>query len=365
MKKTPLYNEHLKLGAKMVPFGGWEMPVQYAGLMEEHNAVRNSAGLFDVSHMGEFEFTGPDTLPFLDFLTANDVAKLADGQAQYSLLCNKNGGIVDDILVYRHSETRCVMVVNAGNIEKDWNWVRQILKESEYSKVAAENISDRVALIACQGPKSVELLDFADLKTFRFKTVGSRTIARTGYTGEDGVEIFCPAEEAARLWQELLAKGATPCGLGARDTLRLEARLSLYGHEITDETNPFEAGLSWVVKMGKKNFVGRAALEKIGEAGFSRRLAGFQMIDKGIPREGYKIFPVDREPTRGGTGGSEAIGFVTSGTFSPTLKKAIGLAYLPAQKTEIGTKFCVDIRGSQKLAEVIATPFYKRGCRTK
>lgn len=356
MKKTPLYEEHLKLNAKMVPFAGWEMPVQYAGLVKEHEAVRTNAGLFDVSHMGEFEFGGSDALPFLNFLTANNVAKLVDGQAQYSLLCNKEGGIVDDILVYRLGENEYWMVVNASNIEKDWNWINQIARETGFKNLFIRNSSDETCLIALQGPKAKELLDFSDLKPFHFKKLllpnlkNEIMIARTGYTGEEGVEIFCKPAEGLILWRQLIEKGATPTGLGARDTLRLEACLSLYGHEITDETNPFEAGLSWVVKMEKENFVGKDALAKIRETGLKRKLVGFQMIDKGIAREHYKTF----------SQGKKEIGYVTSGSYSPTSKQSIGLAYLPITLGSIGTKFNVDIRGTEKLAEVVATPFYKK-----
>src|SRR3989344_1163193 len=311
-KRTPLYEEHIKLGAKIVDFAGFEMPVQYAGVMEEHNAVRNHAGLFDVSHMGEFEFTGSEALAFLNHLTANDVGKLTDGMAQYSLLCHSNGGIVDDILVYRKTAEHFVMVVNAANIEKDWNWVQQHATSS--TQYAIRNISDEICLLALQGPKAIEMMQrlsdqkISELKSFRF-AIGSVAgqndcwIARTGYTGEDGVEIFCKNSQAPLIWQAILKSGAKPTGLGARDTLRLEARLSLYGHEINDETNPLEAGLAWVVKLDKQNFIGKNDIQKV---------------------------------------------------------KANGLGYVSLQASEIGTKFNVDIRGKLKLAEVVATPFYKR-----
>lgn len=362
-KRTPLYEEHVKLGAKIVPFAGFEMPIQYSGVMEEHQAVRQHAGLFDVSHMGEFEFLGRDALPFLDYLTANDVVKLSDGKAQYSLLCNERGGIVDDILVYRIHEEHFIMVVNASNIQKDFQWVHK--HQPSIAKVEVNNISDHVSLLALQGPSAVEILKplteepAEELKTFHFLigTVAGQNnciIARTGYTGEDGFEIFCKSQIAPALWQALLETGKPknlkPAGLGARDTLRLEARLSLYGHEITDETNPLEAGLSWVVKLEKNNFLGKESIVKIKREGLRRKIVGFKMVDKGIAREGFPIV----------SDSGERLGFVTSGTFSPTLNYAIGLAYLPTAMTEIGTKFNIDIRKERKLAEVVETPFYKR-----
>lgn len=363
LKKTPLYNEHIKLGAKMVSFAGFEMPVQYSGVMDEHQAVRQHAGLFDVSHMGEFEFLGRDALPFLDYLTANDVTKLVDGKAHYSLLLNESGGVVDDILVYRIHEEHFIMVVNASNIEKDFKWIHK--HQPSIAKIEINNISDHVCLLALQGPKALAIIQplldqpVADLRPFHF-LIGTLAgqenciIARTGYTGEDGVEIFCKNQPAIAIWQALLEtgqpKGLKPVGLGARDTLRLEARLSLYGHEINDETHPFEAGLSWVVKMEKPNFIGKTALQKIKTQGLKRQLVGFKMVDKGIAREGFTVVDQDKRP----------IGKVTSGSYSPTLGQAIGLAYVPLDKAEIGTKFNVDIRGNLKLAEVIVTPFYKR-----
>ncbi|MDZ4224459.1 MAG: glycine cleavage system aminomethyltransferase GcvT, partial [bacterium] len=283
-KRTPLYEEHVKCNARIVDFAGFDMPVQYSGVVEEHNAVRKAAGLFDVSHMGEFEFTGPDALPFLEYLTPNSVSKLTDGQAQYSMLCNENGGIVDDLLVYRFNPEKFVMVVNASNIEKDWQWIQK--NTGRRTQYAIRNISDQTALLALQGPKAKEIIK-TDLKPFHFFEgelfgVKNCTIARTGYTGEDGFEIFCPADQAVTLWQALLKAGAPlglkPTGLGARDTLRLEARLSLYGHEINDETNPLEAGLSWVVKLDKPfDFIGKQALKKIKEGGLKRQIVGFKM----------------------------------------------------------------------------------------
>lgn len=364
-QRTSLYEEHLKLGAKIVDFAGFEMPIQYTGVIEEHQAVRKAAGLFDVSHMGEFEFKGPDALQFLNDLTANDVAKLTAGKAQYSLLLNEKGGVVDDILIYRLGEEHFWMVVNAANIEKDWEWIEKIQRSKcKNQNLKSKNISKQIALLALQGPKALDILKkltsepIDQLKTFHFLkgTLAGQNnciIARTGYTGEDGSEIFCEANQAVVIWQKILEAGkpygALPCGLGARDTLRLEARLSLYGHEITDETNPFEAGLGWVVKMGKPNFIGREALAKIGEQGLLRTLVGFKMCEKSIPRQGFSILAEEKP-----------VGYVTSGTFSPTLQMGIGLGFVPLRLKAIGTKFNIDIRGKQKLAEVVEVPFYKR-----
>lgn len=360
MKKTPLYEEHKKLGAKIVPFAGWEMPVQYTGVLEEHHAVRNEAGLFDVSHMGEFRFNGPDALSCLQHLTANDVSKLKDGQAQYSLLLNEKGTVVDDIIVYRNSSTEFLMVVNAGNLDKDWAWVTRHKK----GNVQLVNVSDETALIALQGPAALSILKKCsaipvnNTAPFHFIVgnvgpVKNCWLARTGYTGEDGFEIFCPANVAVTVWQSLLEsgrpQGLKPAGLGARDTLRLEARLSLYGHEITEETNPLEAGLGWVVKWDKPDYIGKGALLKTKEKGLTRKIVGFTMVDKGIAREG---FPIVEE--------GQPIGFVTSGAFSPTLEKPIGLAYVPLRYSEIGTQFHIDIRKSLRIAEVVKTPFYRR-----
>jgi len=336
------------------------MPVQYAGVIEEHHAVRKQAGLFDGCHMGEFLFQGAGAPSYLQHITANDISRLVDGQAQYSLLCNENGGIVDDIIVYRRGPEDFLMVVNAANIDKDWAWVQN----HKIEKVTLKNISDETALIALQGPAAVSILEkiakapVATLSSFHFaKTdigpVPNCTAARTGYTGEDGFEIFCATAQAPALWQALLeagkSEGIKPAGLGARDTLRLEACLSLYGHELTDETNPMEAGVGWVVKWDKTDFIGKKALTMIREKGLTRKRVGFTMTDKGIAREGSSVFLQDRP-----------VGMVTSGSYSPTLEKPIGLAYVPLQITNIGDTFHVDIRKNLRLAEVVKTPFYKR-----
>lgn len=361
INKTPLYDIHVEAGAKMVPFAGFLMPIQYDRIIDEHTAVRNAAGLFDVSHMGEFEFRGPGAQDYLQYLTANNVAKLEDGKAQYSLLCNEAGGIVDDILLYRLTADHFIMVVNAANIDKDWAWVTQ----HQPDNVTIENLSNAYALIAFQGPKAITVLEkvtdlpIASLKPFHFlqgSIAGQANciIAATGYTGEAGVEIFCSPAAAPIIWQQLVnagqAEGVRPIGLGARDTLRLEARLSLYGNDLTDETNPLEAGLSWVVKLDKPNdFIGKQSLLTIKEKGLQRKLVGFKMLDKAIARHGYSICQ-----------NGEKIGEVTSGSHSPTLGYAIGLGYVPLEATSVGTQFNIDIRNRMKLAEVVPVPFYKR-----
>lgn len=360
-KRTPLYEEHLRLNARMVEFGGWEMPVLYTGIIEEHLAVRTNAGLFDVSHMGQIEFAGPEALECVNYLTVNNASALNDGQAQYSILLNERGTVVDDIIVYRFNANRFIFVVNASNIEKDLGWITSHKK----GNVKIDNRSDEFALIAFQGPKAASILkgltdiNIDDLSTFQFKQGSFNKhdtciIARTGYTGEDGFEIFCSPKSAPAIWQTLLEKGkpqgVLPTGLGARDTLRLEMKYSLYGHEITDETNPLEAGLGWVVKLDKPgDFIGKSVLLQVKKDGLKRKLVGFKMIDKGIPRSGCDIFI-----------NNEKIGFVTSGTMSPSLKEPIGIGYVPLALAGEGNKFFIDIRGGKKQAVVVKTPFYKK-----
>jgi len=360
-KRTPLYEEHLRLNARIVEFGGWDMPVMYTGIIEEHTAVRVSAGVFDVSHMGEIEFTGPDALPCVNYLTVNNASSLVDGQAQYSILLNERGTVVDDIIVYRFSGNRFIFVVNASNIEKDFAWITSHKK----GNVKIENRSDDFALIAFQGPKAISILkgltdaNVEGLETFHFAqgSFNKRDtciFARTGYTGEDGFEIFCSPKAAPAIWQDLLEKGkpqgVMPVGLGARDTLRMEMKYSLYGHEITDETNPLEAGLGWVVKLDKPgDFLGKSALLKVKQEGLKRKLVGFKMIEKSIPRSGCDI-----------VADNQKVGFVTSGTMSPSLKEPIGIGYVPAALAQEGSKFFIDIRGAQRQAMVVKTPFYKR-----
>jgi aminomethyltransferase len=355
-RKTPLNALHRELGAKMVDFGGWDMPVQYTGILEEHETVRTGAGIFDVSHMGELTFKGPDALTLLQRTTCNDVSKIINGRAQYNGLLYPTAGFVDDLLVYRNDADDYFAVVNASNIEKDFEWLADSAKGLD---VAVENHSDDYALIALQGPLSLALLqlltdvDLAPLKYYSFAhgTVdGAKAIlSRTGYTGEDGFEIFLDPGDAARIVRKLLEAGAKPCGLGARDTLRLEAKMALYGNDIDHTTTPLEADLGWIVKIDKGDFSGRDVLQREKAEGPVRRLVGFEMVDRGIARHGYPV--VD---------GKEEIGVVTSGTHSPTLKKAIGLAYLPQGQSTPGTELMILIRGKETRARVVPTPFYKR-----
>ena len=363
MKKTPLHGEHVALGGRMVPFAGWEMPVQYQGVKQEHLAVRGAAGLFDVSHMGEMSITGEGAGALVDSLITQAASKLVDGQAVYTCACNERGTILDDLIVYRMDEAKWMVVCNASNREK---MVAHFAAHAERAGVAFEDISDSIALIALQGPKAIGIAQsgmtesggasLAALGSFRLTGAtifdAACTVARTGYTGEDGVEIFCDSGDAVKLWKAILAAGdVTPVGLGARDTLRLEARLSLYGNDIDETTNPYEAGLGWTVKLKSGGeFLGRDALVKIKAEGLRRKMVGFEMTGRGIARHGYPI--VDKE------GG--AIGICTSGSPAPTLGKNIGLGYVPKAMTAVGTELTVDCRGRKVDAVVVKTPFYKR-----
>jgi aminomethyltransferase len=363
LKRTSLYDDHKQAGARLVPFAGWEMPVQYAGISAEHQAVRERAGLFDVSHMGELELSGEHALAVVNYLVTNDLARLEDGQAMYTCCCNEGGTILDDLIVYRRSASSILVVCNASNRDKI---------SAHFSK-AAENhcdfrdVSDATALLALQGPKALEILalagtDLGDvgatLGSFRFKKgklAGvDATVARTGYTGEDGVELFTAWADAPKVWRALLAAGKDlgiqPVGLGARDTLRLEARLSLYGNDIDETTNPIEAGLAWTVKLDKGDFVGRETIAKVKADGPPRKIVGFEMTGRGIARHGYPLLDLD----------GKEVGICTSGAPSPTLGKNIGLGYLPSAMCEIGTQFRVDCRGKAVDAVVVKTPFYKR-----
>src|SRR5262245_50204103 len=358
LKRTPLSALHRELGARMVDFGGWEMPVQYVGILEEHKAVRERVGLFDVSHMGELHVMGRDALSSLQALTPNDVAKLADGRIHYTAFLTDKGTFVDDLLVYRKGADDYLLVVNAGNTDKDFAWA----KERARGDLRVENHSARYALIAAQGPKAAGLLarvsqpDPLDLPYYGFregKVAGfPALVSRTGYTGEDGFEIYCRPEDSEAIFRRLLeegkADGVAPCGLGARDTLRLEAKMALYGNDIDDTVTAFEADLGWIVKMGKGDFLGRDALAAQKAAGVPRKLVGFEMVDRGIGRHGYSA------KTAAGAG------VVTSGTHSPTLGKPIGLALPPAAASAVGTEFEVDIRGRAAAARIVPTPFYKR-----
>jgi aminomethyltransferase len=366
LKRTPLYEMHLKYGARMVPFGGWDMPVQYTGVIDEHKAVRNAAGLFDVSHMGEFEVKGPQALELIQMVSVNNAAKLEIGQIQYSMMCYENGTIVDDILVYRLGEHHYWLVVNAGNIDKDWAWVSKAAARPELRNLELKNISADVAQIAIQGPLAETILKrlvtgvvLSELGFYWSKTglnvAGIRTLvlSRTGYTGEDGFEIYCRKEDAAALWEALLEAGEddglVPAGLGARDTLRFEARLPLYGHEINDTITPYEAGLGFFVKTKKgTDFIGRDALIAQKEKGLVRKLVGFAMIERGIPRQGYELAK-----------DGQVVGFVTTGTFAPTLEQSIGMGYVPTSLTALGSEFDVIIRGKAVKAHVVETPFYQ------
>jgi aminomethyltransferase len=368
LKRTPLYDRHLALGARVVEFGGWEMPVQYSGIVDEHSAVRNAAGLFDISHMGEFEVKGPDALAFLQHIATQDVATIGEGLANYALLCRPDGGVVDDIFIYNLPDGYMV-VVNASNIEKDFAWM---LDNMQGFDVELTNISDRASMLALQGPLAEAILakatdpstgsgqgiDAAGLP-FHGVTTGMllgdipALIARTGYTGEDGFELFVDDDNVEKLWDGLLALGAAdglkPCGLGARDSLRFEACLALYGHEIADDINPYEAKLGWVVKLDKGEFVGREALQGIKQAGVRRKLAGFEVTGRGIARGGYEIRGLD----------GARIGEVTTGMPSPTLGKNLGLGYVPTELASEGSEFDVIVRDRPVRAKVVKTPFYK------
>jgi aminomethyltransferase len=362
LRRTPLYEEHVRLGGRIVPFAGWEMPVQYSGIVDEHQAVRTAAGIFDVCHMGELVMEGEWAAQVVNYLVTNDVSKLTDGQALYTCALNAEGTVLDDLIVYRASPERFLIVCNASNREK---MAAHFRKAAEHH-CSFEDKSDETALVALQGPKAFDVLalagsdgpQLATLKSFHFRDAVVAnvrcTVARTGYTGEDGVEIFCAWQDAPSLFRQLVELGKPlglkPAGLGARDTLRLEARLSLYGNDIDETTNPLEAGLGWVVKMDKGDFVGRAALETIKSAPLPRKLVGFEVTGRGIARHGYVLR--DRD-------GNE-VGICTSGSPGPTVGKNIGLGYLPSAMAQVGTEFLVDCRGRNVEAVVVKTPFYKR-----
>ncbi|MBT2291559.1 glycine cleavage system aminomethyltransferase GcvT [Paenibacillus albidus] len=364
LKRTPFYDLYSAYAeSRCIDFGGWELPVQFTGIVKEHEAVRREAGLFDVSHMGEFMVTGKNAEAFLQQMTTNDVTRLTDGGAQYTLLCYPNGGVVDDLLIYRLGDARYMLVVNASNIDKDFAWLEEHLTE-EFSGVTLTNVSDETLLLALQGPLAETILGtvtdapLQQLKPFTFlehaTVCGVEVLlSRSGYTGEDGFEIYAPPATAETLWKGLLAAGAphglTPAGLGARDTLRFEAKLPLYGQELSADITPLEAGLQFFVKLGKEDFIGHDALVQQKEAGLPRKLVGLEMIDRGIPRSHYPVFA-----------GGVQIGEITTGTQSPTLKRNLGLALLDTAYTELGTEVYVEIRGKQLKAVVVKAPFYKR-----
>ena len=372
--KTALNAVHRKMGAKMVEFNGWDMPVEYpsfGGIIAEHMAVRTGVGLFDVSHMGDIRVHGPEALAAVQHLCMNDASKLATHQAQYSAMLYPQGTFVDDVIVHRLGEHDYLLVINAGTREKDFNWVRDNTKGF---KCEVENLSDHYTQVAIQGPKAVDLLQKltdVDLSTVKFywftrgtisllrtakRNLENVPIARTGYTAEDGFEIYVPSDEetSVQVWNELLEVGkefgVVPCGLGSRNTLRLEGRLALYGHEISDTINVWEAGVDRWCKMEKPDFIGRAALEKAREEGLKRTLVGLEMVGRGIARDDYKVLDLD----------GKQIGYVTSGSPAPFLKKNIALAYVPPQFAEVGSKVAVEIRGQGVEAQVVPTPFYRK-----
>jgi len=361
--KTPLYDNHEALGARIVDFHGWLMPVQYKGVIEEHNFVRNSAGLFDVCHMGEFLVAGPKAQDYVNHLVTNDISKAEDGQCVYTPMCREDGTIIDDLIVYKHNSGHFMLVVNASNIEKDFSWAKSRLNDLP-AGTTLKNVSDKTGLLALQGPKAVEVLskmcdlDVAGLKRFHFKDdvmVGDAKalVSRTGYTGEDGFELYVSSSDAPKLWETILKAGGDlvqPIGLGARDTLRLESALMLYGNDIDDDTTPFDATIGWTVKLDKGEFIGQDALKKQKASGVKKRLVGFELVDKGVPRQGYKVCVSGKE-----------IGHVTSGTFSPTLGKSIGLAYVKPDYAMVGASFDVIIRDKPYKARVVELPFYRRG----
>jgi aminomethyltransferase len=367
LKRTPLFDEHQRLGGRLIDFGGWELPVQYSGVIDEHLTCRTAAGLFDVSHMGEVHVEGPDAEKYLNFLVTNNVAKLSIGQALYTVMCHDNGGIVDDLVIYRRAQDRFLVVVNANNTDKDFNHMLSVQDRfsTRFVDLKITNESAHYAQIALQGRNAASILkpltslDLNSIKNYWFLegTLCNipAIIARTGYTGEDGFEVYIAWNKGPEVWRAILESGAVyglkPCGLGARDTLRLEMKYPLYGNELSDSTNPLEAGLGWVVKLDKENFLGRAALIAAKEQGLRRQLVGFKLLEKGIPRHGYPLFSAD---------GSQPIGEVTSGTQSPCLKTSVGVGYVNLAHAKIGSKITVDIRGTKTLAEVIPTPFYKR-----
>ncbi|MCC7186563.1 MAG: glycine cleavage system aminomethyltransferase GcvT [Acidobacteria bacterium] len=362
LKKTPLNARHRAHGARMVEFGGWDMPVEYTGITDEHMAVRTQAGLFDVSHMGQIELAGPDALAAVQWISSNDASRLAIGQIQYSALTTPEGTFVDDILVYRMGDQHYMLVVNAGNIMKDYEWIRSRVAERG-GDVSVVNASSRYALIALQGPKAEAILqrltgiELSAIKYYWFangEVSGVRvTVSRTGYTGEDGFEVFVPPAQAEQVWNALLDAGAAdglkPCGLGARDTLRLEASMRLCGSDMDEQTTVIEAGLGWIVGWKKGEFIGSEVLRAQKGGTLERTLVGFEMVDRAIARHGYPVVI-----------GSDVVGVVTSGTQTPFLKKSIGLAMVPVSRSAPGTPLHIEIRGRHVAAVVVPEPFYKR-----
>jgi aminomethyltransferase len=370
LRKTALNGIHRRLGAKMVDFGGWDMPVEYSGITAEHMAVRTAVGLFDVSHMGDIQFRGPGSLAAIQALSMNDASKLANGQAQYSAMLYPQGTFVDDVLVHKFSDNDYLLVINAGTREKDYQWIRS--QVGSFAGLHISDYSDHYTQLAIQGPRAAETLakltkvDLSKVKNYWFTWgtvcgLPNVLIARTGYTGEDGFEIYVPSDEATstRVWHEVLEAGKPfgilPCGLGARNTLRLESAMALYGHEISDEINLLESGLERFSKLGKSDFLGSQALLELQKSGApKRKLVGLEMVDRGIARDGYKVCSLEGDP----------IGFVTSGSPSPYLKKNIALAYVPVDRITPGTEVAVEIRGNLVKAKVVPLPFYRRPKKT-
>lgn len=363
LKKTPLNHLHKERGARMVEFGGWEMPVQYRGVIEEHLAVRNAAGLFDVSHMGEIEIKGKGALAFIQELTVNDASRLGNGQVQYSALCYPHGGIVDDVTLYRFNEDHYLFCVNAANADKDFAWMEEVLEEGDFGGVTLRNVSEEFAQLALQGPAAPSILarltdtPLNRISYYHFhEGLVAETpaiISRTGYTGEDGFELYLLPSSAEAVWKALLEvgepDGLVPAGLGARDTLRLEMKYPLYGHELSNEITPLEAGLGWITKLDKPSFIGREALLRQKEEGIARRCVGFVMTEPGIPRAGYPVYSGEKE-----------VGYVTSGTMSPSLRIGIGVALVGTQQAGIGTPLLIGIRSRRSEARVVKTPFFRK-----
>lgn len=360
LKVTPLNRVHRGLGARMVDFGGWDMPVQYAGVIEEHLATRAAAGLFDVSHMGEVEVSGANALDYIQYLTINDAARLVDGQVQYNAICYPDGGVVDDVTVYRFSATHYLFCVNASNTDKDFAWMEKVLAERDFGHVVLRNRSDEFAQLALQGPLAEQILarlttvDLGAIRYYHFnagEVAGSETIiSRTGYTGEDGFELYIAAADAEKMWHALMTAGADdglmPIGLGARDTLRLEMKYALYGHELSERITPLEAGLGWITKLDKGDFIGGDALRQQKEAGVPRTLVALRITESGIPRADYPLFCGERE-----------VGVVTSGTMSPSLRCGIGLGLVASDCATIGTQLTVGIRKKRVAAQIVKPPF--------
>lgn len=367
MKETPLTSTHIALGARMADFAGFNMPIEYEGINVEHHAVREHVGIFDVSHMGEFWVKGPKAIDFLQRVAVNDITALEDGQAQYNCMTKEDGGIIDDFIVYRINAETFLMVPNAGNLQKDWAWLSKHAEEMGLKPGKdLYNASDEMGLLAVQGPDSLHVVQklinepIEAIKYYTFKKVNiagvkDAILSITGYTGEKGCEIYLAKEDVKHIWDEVLKAGQEygirPCGLGARDTLRLEAGFCLYGHDICEQTNPIEAGLGWITKLKDgKEFIGKQAIAKVKEEGFSRRLVAFEMVDRGIPRQHYKLFSPE----------GEEIGEVTSGTQSPMLKKGIGMGYVKKGFHKADTEICVEIRDKHLRAKVVKLPFYKK-----